>query len=79
MGIDLVVTDLQMPTSGEVLVTTLRERGIKIPILIIAGQIASSDVDDLLAIGVQSVLFKPFTLNELQDELKACPMVVELD
>jgi len=69
---DLIVTDLQMKTSGEVLVTALRNGGVQIPILIITGQIAYTDVNHLLGIGVQSVLFKPFTLSELHEEMDKC-------
>jgi CheY-like chemotaxis protein len=63
--VDLVVTDLEMPTDGEYLIRILRERGIEVPIIAMSGHIHKDDIADiarLISLGAQAVLLKPFTI-----------------
>lgn len=61
---ELVVTDLMLPgASGEALVAAARERGI--PALVLSARTAVADRVDLLRIGADDYLTKPFDLEEL--------------
>lgn len=57
---DLVVTDLEMPTSGEELIQTLRDRGIQIPVLVMSGHLDEERRRHLASLGVQETIDKPF-------------------
>jgi CheY-like chemotaxis protein len=61
--VDLVITDLQMPTPGAVAIQTIRERGFEVPIVVMSGHIEPADADHYIAMGAQSLLFKPFTIQ----------------
>lgn len=61
--VDLVITDMQMPTSGEVAIRTIRERGFDVPIVVMSGHINPEDSDYYIGLGAQSLLLKPFTLE----------------
>ena len=61
--VDLVITDLQMPTSGEVLIKTIRERGFDVPIVVMSGHVDPEKVDYYIGLGAQSILLKPFTIE----------------
>lgn len=61
---DMVVTDLMLPgASGEEMVAAARERGI--PALVLSARTAVADRVDLLRIGADDYLTKPFDLEEL--------------
>lgn len=61
---DLIITDLAMPTPGEVLIRTLRQRGIHVPILVMSGHADEEKAAYLMVLGAQNVISKPFLLNE---------------
>lgn len=61
--VDLVITDLQMPTSGEVAITKIREMGYTVPIVVMSGNIQPGKADYYVELGAQSVLLKPFTIE----------------
>ena len=63
--IDLVVTDLVMPTSGEQAIQTIREQGFDMPIIVLSGHLKTGDEERLIAIGANHVLSKPFKLMGL--------------
>ena len=67
--IDLVVTDLRMPTRGSEAIRTLREKGFTKPILIISGYVVPRDIAHLKAMGANDVLLKPFGVSELGEVL----------
>lgn len=58
--VDLVITDLQMPTPGEVAIKAIRERGYDVPIVVMSGHILPDEADKYIAMGAQSLLMKPF-------------------
>ncbi|MFT5367858.1 MAG: CheY-like chemotaxis protein [Candidatus Latescibacterota bacterium] len=57
--VDLVITDLQMPTSGQLVIRTIRACGYEVPILVVSGHVMASDFDELFQLGAQSVMSKP--------------------
>jgi len=61
--VDLVITDLQMPTPGDVAIKTIRERGFDVPIVVMSGNVAPEKVDYYIGLGAQSILLKPFTIE----------------
>ena len=63
--VDLVITDLQMPTPGEEAIRAIRRRGIQTPILVMSGYIDAAKEDELNALGVQDIVKKPFKLLDL--------------
>ena len=63
---DIVVSDLMLPgLSGEELVALIRERDARVPIIVISARTATSDRIDLLKLGADDYLTKPFDLDEL--------------
>ena len=63
---DNVVSDLMLPgLSGEELVALIRERDARVPIIVIPARTAASDRIDLLKLGADDYLTKPFDLDEL--------------
>jgi len=62
--VDVIITDLAMPTRGEILIQTVRSRKMEIPIIVLSGFIEEKE-QKLKAMGVQAVLQKPYTLSEL--------------
>ena len=70
--VDLVITDLKMPTSGEVFIKELRDRNIQIPIIVMSGRISQETSEILGKLNVGAVLTKPFTLIELRRAMNIC-------
>ena len=74
-AVDLVVTDLEMPTPGQVVIQTLRARGEEVPIIVVSGCIDLIEAERLLVSGAQAVLPKPpdfRTLREMISGLLGC-------
>ncbi len=63
--IDLIVSDLEMPTPGDLFVRTIRERGIDVPVVVVSGRLDSERQIYLESLGVQGFVKKPFKLAEL--------------
>ena len=61
--IDLIVTDLSMPTRGEELIYTLRSSGINLPIIILSGLVREQDYIPLQSLGANRILPKPFEVK----------------
>ena len=70
-AVDMIITDLSMPTSGVEAVKILRERGIKIPIIAMSATITEEVERYLKSLGVQEVLQKPFDFIEFLDLVNA--------
>lgn len=63
---DLVVCDLMLPgLTGEELTVLVRERTADVPIIVISARTATADKIDLLELGADDYLTKPFDLDEL--------------
>lgn len=63
--VDLVLTDLRMPTRGSEAIRTLRARGVTCPIIVVSGYASPKDAAHLKALGADFILPKPFGLQEL--------------
>lgn len=69
---DAVVLDLMLPgRSGHDICTTIRERGIQLPILVLTAKQLTSDKIVLLNMGADDYMTKPFELAELVARLRA--------
>lgn len=63
---DVVLSDLMLPgLSGEELVSLVRARDARVPIIVISARTATSDRISLLGLGADDYLTKPFDLDEL--------------
>ena len=63
---DVVISDLMLPgCTGEELVHLIRERDTSVPIIVISARTAAADRIDLLKLGADDYLVKPFDLDEL--------------
>jgi len=63
--VDLVITDMRMPTPGEVFIQVLQERGINLPIIVMSGALAEKMIASLKGFGVKGIIKKPFRLDEV--------------
>ena len=65
---DLVLTDLEMPgMDGWSLAATVKEKSPHIPVLMITGKDRGAVMSRIAGSGVDSVLFKPFCLEEIRE------------
>ena len=65
-GYDVVVCDLMLPgLSGEDLVRLIRETDVATPIVVTSARTSATDKIDLLKLGTDDYLAKPFDLDEL--------------
>lgn len=63
---DLIITDLAMPQiSGLELAATLRTRGLRRPIVLVSGRPQDAPAEERARLGIEFVLTKPFTLQEV--------------
>ena len=63
--VDLVITDLDMPTPGTEAIRQLRTCGIQTPIIVLSGSVDPENSETLYALGAQAVVSKPANLGEL--------------
>ena len=75
-GVDLVMTDLGMPTPGQEAIKQLRARGEQMPILVLSGSIGMRE-DELFALGAQAVLHKPVGVQKLVSTV--CRLLVDVE
>jgi len=61
--VDIVITDLSMPTAGEEFIQIIRERGIQVPVVVVSGHVSEDNTRYLETIGAQAVLSKPFKVD----------------
>ena len=67
--VDVVVTDLEMPTRGETAIQAIRSSGHSLPIVVLSGFIKQGEEKALLAIGATRILRKPFNMQVLLDTI----------
>ena len=69
---DLVILDLMLPgMDGATICKKIRERGVKIPICILAARKEATTKVDLLSTGADDYLVKPFSFEELTARMQA--------
>lgn len=70
-NIDLILTDWNMPImNGLDFVKTIRERGFKIPIIMITTEGGKGEVITALKAGVNNYIVKPFGADVLKEKMK---------
>ena len=69
-SVDLVISNLKMPTPGEEAVQTLRERGVQVPIIIIAALIDEDKRNFLRSLGVREFIEKPFKVSDILETVE---------
>lgn len=63
---DLIICDLMLPgATGEELIAAARERDPELPVIVISARTSTTDRIDLLKLGADDYLTKPFELDEL--------------
>lgn len=63
---DLIICDLMLPgATGEKLIATVRECTPELPVVVISARTSTTDRIDLLKLGADDYLTKPFDLDEL--------------
>ena len=68
---DLIITDLTMPTSGEVFIRELRRREIRTPVLVMSGHLSEEKAHYLIILGAQAFIRKPFDLEEFRSIVRS--------
>jgi len=63
--IDMVITDLIMPTGGKEIVRALQKKGFRVPVVVMAGNISNVTARSILAMGAYDILEKPVTIPDL--------------
>ena len=71
-GVDLLITDLQMPMTGDQIIRQLNGRGISVPVLVLSGYLDEGRRSAVKALGVKRTLEKPFDLDELLEMVDEC-------
>jgi PAS domain S-box-containing protein len=70
--VDLIVTDLSMPSlDGTALVRKIRDKQKSIPVIAMSGLTGADQAAELKNFGVETILSKPFTAQELLAAIKA--------
>jgi DNA-binding response OmpR family regulator len=72
MDYDLVLLDLMLPKrDGSEVCKNIREKNISIPILVLTAKSGTDDKINLLDLGADDYLVKPFSFNELLARIRA--------
>lgn len=76
---DFVVTDIGMPwMSGVQVMQSARTAGLPIPVIVMTGMRGTKMLEQVEALGGHThLLLKPFSVNELNDALRAAIAAVE--
>ena len=70
-NIDLILTDLKMPTSADQFVLLLKQKGIDVPVIVMSGFLDEEQINYLSELGVRKTLSKPVRMAELLREVDA--------
>lgn len=70
-SISLIMSDLSMPEmDGQELFYELKDRGVKIPLIMLTGYVVHNELDDLLKDGLAGWLQKPADIEQISDLLE---------
>jgi DNA-binding NtrC family response regulator len=61
-----------MPTPGEEVISTLRDRGVKVRTIVMSGYVNDTQARNLESLGVKDIVEKPFKVPELLDLVRNC-------
>ena len=70
-SVDLILTDLQMPTSGDQFVLLQEQKGIDVPVIVLSEFLNEEQINYLSGLGVRKTLSKPVRMSELLQEVEA--------
>jgi len=71
-GFDVIILDLNLPDiSGQTVCRMIRRAGVRAPILVLSGTIDADSKVNLLKLGADDYVTKPFDSQELQARLQA--------
>ena len=68
--VDLVVSDLVMPTPGDQFVLILQREGVEVPVIILSANLNEERIQYLTDLGVEHTLSKPFEFAQLVDVVR---------
>ena len=71
---DILLVDINMPiVTGMDLLEYVRSRSDfdKIPVIMLSSEVADVSVNEAIALGADSYLFKPVTIEDLEDKINA--------
>ncbi len=63
--IDLVISDLVMPTPGDQFVLILQQEEVEVPVIILSAHLTDARVEYLRELGVTRLMEKPFEVRDL--------------
>ena len=63
--IDLVVSDLVMPTPGDQFILILQQEGVEVPVIILSANLNEERIQYLEELGVEMTIPKPFEFSQL--------------
>ncbi len=70
--IDLVLTDLVMPTPGDQFILVLQQEDIEVPVIVLSANLNEERIRYLEELGTDRILEKPFDLAELLKVVEEC-------
>ena len=68
--VDLVITDLVMPTPGDQFILILDQEDVEVPIMVLSAHLTDARSEYLRELGVKWILEKPFEVTELLGAVK---------
>ena len=70
---NLIITDIKMPVKGgDEVIRFAKHFDPKIPIIVITGYTSLDTANECVRMGADGFLSKPFTINQLRDEVVKC-------
>ena len=68
--IDLVLTDLVMPTPGDQFVLILQQEDVDVPVMVLSAHLTDARVEYLRELGVTRIMEKPFEIKALLESVR---------
>ena len=68
--IDLVLTDLVMPTPGDQFVLILQQEEVDVPVMVLSAHLTDARVEYLRELGVTRIMEKPFEIKTLLESVR---------
>lgn len=68
--VDLVITDLVMPTPGDQFVLILQQEEVEVPVIVMSAHLTDARAEYLRELGVTRIMAKPFEVKDLLGAVK---------